>query len=186
MMKSILKVFGISVAVLTIASPVALAKVATAETRGGSTEPPTVFPLPKASILADSVVVTGQQPAAAPAPALVVQPAQPMAQPVVVEPGRSRSTIVEHEDHNFMSTIAVSAIMGAVAGVLIGGAIYYLDGRDHPDRIGIWAAGGVLVGTGVGLTQVMVQNSRVNEAAVTRFPSDPVPTFRLALFQSRF
>ena len=50
-------------------------------------------------------------------------------------------------------------------------------GRDHPDRIGIWAAGGVLVRTGVGLTQVMVQNSRVNEAAVTRFPSDPVPTF---------
>ena len=183
-MKSIVKVLGISVAVLTITSSVAFANVATAETRGG-TEQPAVFPLPKASTLADSVVVTGQ-PAAAPAPALVVQPAQPMAQPVVVERGRSRSTIVEHEDHNFMSTIAVSAIMGAVAGVLIGGAIYYLDGRDHPERIGIWAAGGVLVGTGVGLTQVMVQNSHVNEAAVTRFPSDPVPTFRLALFQSRF
>ena len=185
-MKSIVKVLGISVAVLTITSSVAFANVATAETRGG-TEQPAVFPLPKASTLADSVVVTGQpQPAAAPAPALVVQPAQPTAEPVVVEPGRNRSTIVEHEDHNFMATIAVSAIMGAVAGVLIGGAIYYLDGRDHPERIGIWAAGGVLVGTGVGLTQVMVQNSHVNEAAVTRFPSDPVPTFRLALFQSRF
>jgi hypothetical protein len=183
-MKSILKVLGISVAALTMTSSVALAKVATPETRAGAE--PAIFPLPKASTLADSVVVTGQQPAAAPAPGLVVEPAQPAAQPVVVEPGRSRSTIVEHEDHNFMETIAVSAIMGAVAGVLIGGAIYYLDGRDHPERIGIWAAGGVLVGTGVGLTQVMVENTRVNEAAVTRFPSDPAPTFRLALLQRRF
>src|SRR6185437_3425211 len=84
---------------------------------------------------------------AAPPPAVV--PVQEPA-PVVAPPQRS-----VHEDvtppHNAMATIAVSALMGGLAGVLVGGAIFYLnDHQEHAGRIGIWAAGGVLVGTGVG------------------------------------
>ncbi|HEY5089331.1 MAG TPA: hypothetical protein VIK30_05145, partial [Polyangia bacterium] len=85
-----------------------------------------VVPLPKASLLADSVVVTPQnQPA--PAPQQVqVAPAPVAAAPVVVEPARRTTVVHEDSPHNYMTTIAVSAIMGAVAGALIGGAIYYL------------------------------------------------------------
>jgi hypothetical protein len=97
-----------------------------------------------------------------------------------------RTTVIEESPHNYMSTIAISAIMGAVAGVLVGGAIYYLGAREHADRIGYWAAGGVLVGTGVGITQVVVENNRAGAAVSTRFPTDPAPTYRLALVTLRF
>jgi uncharacterized protein YcfJ len=148
-----------------------------------------VVPLPKASLLADSVVVTPQnqpppapqQIQVAPAPATV-----PVAAPVVVEP--SRRTTVVHEDspHNYMTTIAVSAIMGAVAGALVGGAIYYLGNQEHAARIGYWAGGGVLVGTAVGLTQVIVQENRADVAVASRFSTDPAPTYRLALMNLHF
>jgi hypothetical protein len=144
-----------------------------------------IVPLPRASQLADNVVVTpqgGTAPAAVP-----VQPA-PVA-PVVAQPVETaprRTTVVEQEPHNYMSTIAVSALMGAVAGVLIGGSIYYLGDQQHAARIGYWAAGGVLVGTGVGLVQLAVQESRADAAVSTRFPSDPAPTYRLALLNLRF
>jgi hypothetical protein len=86
-----------------------------------------------------------------------------------------------------MATVFVSALMGGLAGGLIGGAIYYLsDDQTHPVRIAYWAAGGVLVGTGVGIAQIMVQESRVDRATASRLPTDPAPTFRLALFQQRF
>ena len=169
------------------AAPMALAKPLT----GGKTQP--ISPLPKAStLLADNVVVTPQGGTPAPAqPAQVnVQPVQPVqAAPVVVDntPRRTVHTDVS-SPRNYMSTIAVSAFMGAVAGVLVGGAIYYLDSPRHDARnIGYWAAGGVLVGTGVGLTQVLVQESRVSDAtSVNRLPSDPVPTMRVALVNTRF
>jgi len=150
-----------------------------------------VVPLPKASLLADSVVVTPQS---QPAPA--AQPVAPAAVPVVAAPVAAapvaevpaRHTTVVHEDspHSYMGTIAVSAIMGAVLGVLVGGAIYYLGGQDHAARIGYWAAGGVLVGTGVGLTQVVVQENRADAAVASRFATDPAPTYRLALMNVRF
>jgi hypothetical protein len=87
-----------------------------------------------------------------------------------------------------MATVAVSAIMGAVAGALVGGAIYYLrDNQTHPQRIGYWAAGGVLVGTGVGLVNVMVEENRADQAvASSHLPTDPAPTYRLALLNGRF
>jgi len=47
------------------------------------------------------------------------------------------------------------------------------------------AAGGVLVGTGVGVMQVVVQENRVSNA-VARLPSDPAPTYRLALLRLKF
>jgi hypothetical protein len=138
--------------------------------------------------LADNVVVGGGTPAA-PAPT-VVQPvqAEPAPAPVVQEP--SRKTVV-HEDvtpnRNYAGTIAVSALMGGVAGALIGGAIYFLDNQTHPYNIAYWAAGGVLVGTGVGVAQLMVQESRASSAnAMNHAPSDPAPTFRLALYKVNF
>jgi hypothetical protein len=145
-----------------------------------------VVPLPKAGLLADSVVVTPQGQSAP-----VAQPVAPAAVPVAAAPVEevpARRTTVVHEDspHNYMSTIAVSAIMGAVLGVLVGGSIYYLGNQEHAARIGYWAAGGVILGTAVGFTQVMVQENRADAAVASRFPTDPVPTYRLALLNLRF
>ncbi len=142
---------------------------------------------------ADNVIVGGQPatPApvaqAAPAPSpVVVQPVQAApAQPVVVDEP-SRRAVVNAEvspPHSYMGTIAGGAFMGGAAGALIGGAIYFLGSQTHPANIAYWAAGGVLVGTGVGITQIMVQESRVSQVAAS---SDPAPTLRLALYQTRF
>src|SRR5262249_34614605 len=124
------------------------------------------------------------QPAAAPPPPAVVPVETPA--PVVTPPQR-----VIHEDvqppHNVMTTIFVSALMGGLAGLLVGGAIFYLnDNQEHARRIGIWAAGGVLVGTGVGIIQVAADESRANAAVSQVWSPDPAPTYRLALFQKRF
>jgi hypothetical protein len=142
-----------------------------------------------ASARADVVVNASQQPAPAPAPAtpppVVVQP-QPAPAPLVEPPAR-HTTVVEHEPHNYMSTITVSALMGAVAGVLVGGAIYYLsDDQHHADRILYWGAGGVLVGTTVGIVQVVSEESRLDRATALRLPPDPAPTYRLALYRLSF
>ena len=145
-----------------------------------------VVPLPKASLLADSVVVTPQN-QAAPAPQQVqAAPAPVAAAPVMVEPARRTTVVHEDSPHNYMTTIAVSAIMGAVAGALVGGAIYYLGNQEHAARIGYWAGGGVLVGTAVGLTQVIVQENRADVAVASRFSTDPATTYRLALMNLHF
>ena len=141
--------------------------------------------------LADSVVVTPQ--GTSPQPATAVQPvaAAPVVQapaPVVAEP-RTRKVVNAdvQPNHNYMSTIALSALMGGVAGGLIGGAIYYLGDRNDAMNIAYWAAGGVLVGTGVGVVQLAVQENRVSEAtALRKLPTDPAPTFRLVLFKTHF
>ena len=136
-------------------------------------------------LLAD-VVVNGQQPAPTPAPAPVFVQPQEAPAPVVETPAR-HSTVIEHEPHNYMSTIALSALMGGVAGVLVGGAIYYLsDNRDHAAHIAYWGAGGVLVGTAVGFTQIAVEESRLDRSTATNLPADPAPTYRLALYQLHF
>jgi hypothetical protein len=98
---------------------------------------------------------------------------------------------VLHEDvqppRNVMGTIALSALMGGLAGLLVGGSIYYLaDHQEHAARIGIWAAGGVLVGTGVGIIQVTADESRANAAVSQLWSPDPARTYRLALYQARF
>jgi hypothetical protein len=182
-MKAI-NVLGISVVAVALSASAAFAKV-----ESGSQA---VQPLPKATTLADNVVVTpsGQ---AAPAPAPVqapaqvnVQPAQPVEAAPVVAPTQ-RTVVTEDRPHNYMATIAVSALMGAVAGALIGGAIYYLDTpREHPERVGYWAAGGVLVGTGIGLINIMVDESRAERAVSMHLPTDPAPTYRVRMFQARF
>jgi len=144
---------------------------------------------------ADNVIV-GTQPtspptpvaaAPTPPPPVVVQPTQlAPAQPVVVDTP-ARRTVVQTDvtpTHSYMGTIFGSAFMGGAAGALIGGAIYFLGNQTHPYNIAYWAAGGVLVGTGVGIAQIMVQESRVSQA--TAMSADPAPTLRLALYQTRF
>ncbi|HVX94921.1 MAG TPA: hypothetical protein VHK47_08425 [Polyangia bacterium] len=140
---------------------------------------------------ADVVVNGTQQPSPPPAP-VVVEPQQPapvVAQPQapVAAPAPRHTTVIEHEPHNYMSTIAWSAIAGGVAGVLVGGAIYYLvDDRAHADRIFYWGAGGVLVGSAVGIMQVVSEENRLDRATASRLPGDPAPTYRLALYRVRF
>lgn len=124
------------------------------------------------------------QPAPAAPPPVVVPVEQPA--PVVAPPQR-----VIHEDvqppRNVMVTITVSALMGGIAGLLVGGAIYYLaDNQEHAARIGLWAAGGVLVGTGVGIVQVAADESRASAAVSQVWSPDPARTYRLALFQTHF
>ena len=134
--------------------------------------------------LADVVVNTPQP--SPPPPATAVQP-EPVVAPVVapVAPAPRRE-VVHHHDDSYMSTIAVNALMGALAGALVGGALYYLeDNRTHAQRIAYWAAGGVLVGAGVGVVQIMVE-SRTETVAQSRLPQDPAPTYRLALLTSSF
>jgi predicted membrane protein len=139
--------------------------------------------------LADNVVVTPSttQPVQ-PVQPVQAAPVQPVPQPVYTEPSH-RSEV--HADvtppRNYVGTIAVSALMGGVAGALIGGAIYFLDNQTHPYNVVYWASGGVLVGTAVGVTQVVVQENRASEAtALNRLPQDPAPTMRLALYKAHF
>ncbi|HEY4183599.1 MAG TPA: hypothetical protein VGP07_00960 [Polyangia bacterium] len=134
--------------------------------------------------LAEVEVVNTPQPTPA---APVVQPAPVVAPTVapVVAPAPARE-VIHHHDDNYMSTIAVSALMGALAGGLVGGALYYLnDNQTHASRIGYWAAGGVLVGAGVGVVQIVAE-SRTESVAMSRLPHDPAPTYRLALLTSHF
>lgn len=152
-------------------------------------------------LLADSVVVTPQA-----TPPAQVAPTQPAASATAVAPPPATATAVApaptvvgdtaprkvvHTDvqsnHNYMSTIAISALMGGVAGGLVGGAVYYLGDQHNAVNIAYWAAGGVLVGTGVGIVQLVVQEGRVSEAtALRKLPTDPAPTFRLALYRTHF
>lgn len=180
---------GLTMALMTVNGTAQAAPTRT-ETAAPDARPATLH----MRVLADNVVVSpgNSAPAAAPAqPQTVVVPqasAPPAQSSAVVEEPAKRTNV--HADvrgpSNYMSTIAVSALMGGLAGGLIGGAIYYLGDRDDAINIAYWAAGGVLVGTGVGITQVIVQESRVSNATASRFPSDPAPTYRLALMRVHF
>jgi hypothetical protein len=143
--------------------------------------------------LADNVVVTpnatptpGQPAPAQPAPqaAPVVVTPQSTTAPAAAEPRRT-NTVIEREPRSYVGTIFVSTLLGGLAGALIGASIWYLaDDQTRGQRIGYWAAGGVLVGGAIGVTQVMIQESRVDRSMA--FARDPVPTYRLALATVRF
>jgi len=175
--------------VMAVVAAIALPSLAHATTTTGA-RPATLH----MRLVADNVVVSpgSNGPAAAPAaPAqtvVVPQASAPAAQPAPVVDAPSKRTNVQADvqgPRNYMSTIAVSALMGGLAGGLVGGAVYYLGDRNDAINIAYWAAGGVLVGTGVGVMQVVVQENRVSNA-VARLPSDPAPTYRLALLRLKF
>ena len=184
-MKAI-NLLGISVVVVALGGSTAFAKVT--EPSKAAAQSGVVTPLPSERTVADNVVVTPQGQTAPAAQPVQVQPAPVEVQPVQQVPvAPQRTYVTEDRPHNYMATIAVSALMGAVAGALIGGATYFLDTpREHPERVGYWAAGGVLVGTGVGLINIFTDESRADRAAGAQLPRDPVPTYRLSLLQTRF
>ena len=176
-MKAI-KLLGVSVVAVALSASAAFAKV-----EAGSAA---VTPLPKAVTLADNVVVTpAGQPAQPAQPVQTVQPVQPV-QTVPVTPVPHRTVVTENHPRNYVATIAVSALMGGLAGALIGGAIYFLDDQNNPQNIGYWAAGGVLVGTGIGVINVVAAESRAERAIGLNHTKDPVPTYRLSLFKATF
>jgi hypothetical protein len=123
-------------------------------------------------------VTTEKQTVNAPAPpATTVQtttpvaaaPAQPVAQAVPVQTSpvsSSNKTVVAETHHeNYMLTVAKSVFFGAVAGALVGSAIYFIGGREaKPVSIGYWTAGGALVGVAAGLVEVAVNESRTEQA----------------------
>ena len=171
----------------TILSTVLVSLVSTAALAHPNATPRRSFGEPMRLHLAE-VEIVNTQPAGTPPAA---QPAAPVAAaPVAAAPvaeTHTRKDVVHHKDQNYMSTIAVSALMGALAGALVGGSLYYLaDDQTHAQRIGYWAAGGVLVGTGVGLVQLMVQEGDHATASRVHLPTDPAPTFRLALLNQKF
>lgn len=152
---------------------------------------------PSTVLLADNVVVTPGSGSNAPAPQPAAQanvqtaPAAAPAPQQAAPADTSHTNKVVHTDvesnHNYMGTVAVSALMGGLVGVLVGGSIYFLGDRNDAQNIGYWAAGGVLLGTGVGVVQIIVQENRASQAtALNKLPSDPAPTFRLALFRTSF
>jgi uncharacterized membrane protein len=115
-------------------------------------------------------VTPGQAPAPQPAPAPTTVQVQPTTQaapaPAPAAPVRETRTVSEQRDQgSFMGTVAKDTLYGALTGVLVGGAIYFIGGRDTaPVNVAYWAAGGALVGAGVGLVEVMVRQSRQEEA----------------------
>jgi hypothetical protein len=142
---------------------------------------------------AGDIQMVNPSPPPATAPAPVVEPVPvpvapaPAPQPVVVPPSKQKVIHEDVHEHSYMGTIALSALAGGFAGALVGGALYFLsDNQTHPARIGYWAAGGVLVGTGVGVVQVVVQENRAEQAVSRNFETDPAPTFRLALYHVTF
>ena len=165
----------LSLAFASLVSTSALAK--------SNATPRLTFEQPLRLHLAEVEVVNTAPPAAAPAAPQPAAAAPVVNAPVVETPRRE---VARHHDSNYMGTIAVSALMGALAGGLIGGSLYFLsDDQHHPQRIGYWAAGGVLVGAGVGLVQIVTQEGSP-ETTASKLPSDPAPTFRLALLSQQF
>jgi len=186
-MKAI-RLLGVSVVAVALSASAAFAKV---DSNTGA-----VAPLPKAITLADNVVITpSSQAAPAPAPAptpaqtqVQVQPAQPVqaVEPVAAPARTHRTVVTESHPRSYMGTIAFSALMGGLLGALVGGAVYYLDNQDHAYNIAYWAAGGVLLGTGVGVVNVLADESRAERAVGLHHPKDPVPTYRVSLLKTSF
>jgi hypothetical protein len=122
-----------------------------------------------------SSTTTTTTPAPAPAPSsstTVVTPAPPAPaqQPVVVEPAapaapvKQKQVVTETHSENYMVTVAKSVFFGAVAGALVGTAVYFIDHENHPRNIAYWGAGGALVGGAVGLVQIAVNENRTEQA----------------------
>ena len=115
--------------------------------------------------VAQPVVPVQTVPAAAPPVAVQVAPAQAM--PVQQGPTKQTNVISETHSENYMATIAKSVFYGAVAGALVGSAVYFIDRDDvRPVTIAYWGAGGALVGAAAGAVQIAVTESR-NERALS-------------------
>jgi hypothetical protein len=103
-----------------------------------------------------------------PAAPVVQVPAAP--QPVVVQPTapaapvKQKQVVTETHSENYMLTMAKSIFFGALAGGLVGTAVYFLDHETHPRNIAYWGAGGAVLGGAVGLIQIAVNENRTEQA----------------------
>src|SRR5262252_3587015 len=112
----------VAVAVLLASSSTVLAK----SNADGQASSAPIKPIPAARVVADVNVVNPAAPAPAPAPVVVpVQPAPVQQAPVEAVPPTRKEV---HEDvsgpRNYVGTIALSALLGGVAGAAIGWAVY--------------------------------------------------------------
>ena len=97
------------------------------------------------------------------------------------------TVVVREEDsgRSVMGTVAKNTAYGAVAGALVGGALYLLDDDDDDAiEIAYWAAGGALVGVAVGVVQALIDEGQ-ESAAVSRRGgfAHPAPTVMVPLLR---
>jgi hypothetical protein len=142
--------------------------------RGGFTVVVAALALSFAGATAQAQSVTTEKqtvnsPPAASAGTTVVQapPQQVQVQPTPTV-NSSKQVVTETHSENFMGTIAKNVFFGAIAGGLVGGAIYFID-RDNirPVTVAYWASGGALVGAAVGIVELSMREDR-NERAVSQ------------------
>lgn len=73
-----------------------------------------------------------------------------------LDPALQDYGVETYHHHTFMGTVARNALGGALAGLLIGTAVWLLDTPRHDTQnIGFWTAGGALVGAVIGVAQLM-------------------------------
>lgn len=88
---------------------------------------------------------------------------------------------------NYVKTIFLSALSGALLATMVGAAVYLLDSGDNDwGNLTYWAAGGVLAGAGVGLIQLAVQENRASRAISMPRPALEPQTYKVALLRLRF
>ncbi len=159
---------ALGVSTLLSAAPLAQAQTVT-------TERQTVNPQPTTTTTVQPVQTVPVQPVQA-APVAQAAPASTTNKTVVAE---------QHDQGSFMGTVAKDTFFGALTGALVGGAIYFIGGRDTaPVNIAYWTAGGALVGVGVGAVEVMTRESR--QEAATSFMERKAGTAHAAAFVPTF
>jgi hypothetical protein len=146
------KAVGIVLAVTVLGATSTVAR-AQSQTTESTTTTTTAPPPPPPVVQVPPPVV--QQPAP-----VVVQPSPPAV------PAKQKQVVMETHSENYMATIAKSVFFGALAGGLVGTAVYFIDHENHPRNIAYWGAGGALVGGAVGLVQIAVDEHR-NEQALS-------------------
>jgi hypothetical protein len=142
------KLWGMVVTVAAICATASSAQAQAQTTESTSTTTTNTPPPPVAPVV---------QAPAAPQP-VVVQPTAPAA------PVKQKQVVTETHSENYMLTIAKSVFFGALAGGVVGTAVYFLDHENHPRNIAYWGAGGALVGGAVGLVQIAVNENRTEQA----------------------
>jgi hypothetical protein len=127
-------------------------------------------------------------PAARATPARAGNALQTATRQAVARTACANTTVVtESNTGNYVATVAGSALAGGLVGALIGGAVFWMDDEDQDwTDLGYWAAGGVLLGAGAGVVQVVVQESRASKAVSERRLRSPGRGFRVAIAEGRF
>lgn len=87
-------------------------------------------------------------------------------------------TVRTSEGPTFMGTVARNTFAGAMAGLLVGGAIWLLDTPRHDaQNIGYWTAGGALVGAAVGVVQLLADENPTTRLGDRYARRGPAPAY---------